>query len=47
MYLRTISDADYFGDVHNCLVYYLLSVCAYWSLSDVNQYDTTLGSFGA
>ena len=39
-------DADYSKLVDSRLVYYILSVYAYWSLSVTNQYDMTLGSFG-
>ena len=47
LHLRGFSDAGSSEDVDNRLVYYILSVCAYWRLSVMNQYDMTLGSFGA
>ena len=47
LHLRGYSDAGYSKDVDSRLVYYILSVCVYWSLSVTNQYDTKLGCFGA
>ena len=47
MHLRGYSGAGYSKDVDSRLVYYILSVYAYWNLSVMHQYDMTLGSFGA